>query len=118
MTSQALVTLVLITPLGPLLYRLAFRPLADASVLILLIVSVALHGILVGLGLLFFGAEGSRTPPFSEARFELGNIPVSGQSLVVLGVTLVLVLLLFLFLGAPWWARRCALLPSTALGPG
>ncbi|TCP16431.1 branched-chain amino acid ABC transporter permease [Simplicispira metamorpha] len=99
MAAQALVTLVLITPLGPLLYRLAFRPLADASVLILLIVSVALHGILVGLGLLFFGAEGSRTPPFSEARFELGNIPVSGQSLVVLGVTLVLVLLLFLFFG-------------------
>ncbi len=47
-------TLVLITPLGPLLYRLVFRPLADASVLILLIVAVALHGVLVGAGLLFF----------------------------------------------------------------
>ena len=38
---QALTTLVLIAPLGPLLYRLVFRPLADASVLILLIVAVA-----------------------------------------------------------------------------
>ena len=57
---QALTTLVLIAPLGPLLYRLVFRPLADASVLILLIVAVALHGVLVGAGLLFFGAEGSR----------------------------------------------------------
>ena len=36
--------------------------------LVLLIVSVALHCVLVGLGLLFFGAEGSRTPAFSEAR--------------------------------------------------
>uniref|UniRef100_UPI00192A442A hypothetical protein n=1 Tax=Escherichia coli TaxID=562 RepID=UPI00192A442A len=81
---QALTTLILITPMGPLLYRLALRPLADATVLMLLIVSVALHGVLVGLGLLFFGAEGSRTPPFSEARFDLGGIPVSGQSLVVL----------------------------------
>ena len=35
---------MLIAPLGPLLYRLVFRPLADASVLILLIVAVALHG--------------------------------------------------------------------------
>jgi len=96
---QALTALVLITPLGPLLYRLAFRPLADASVLMLLIVSVALHGVLVGLGLLFFGAEGSRTPPFSDARFDLGGIPVSGQSLVVLGTTLALVVLLFLFFG-------------------
>lgn len=94
---QALTTLVLITPLGPLLYRLAYRPLADATVLILLIVSVALHGVLVGLGLLFFGAEGSRTPPFSEARFDLGGVPISGQSLVVVGVAFVLVLLMFLF---------------------
>ncbi|MGO4394602.1 branched-chain amino acid ABC transporter permease [Variovorax sp. M-6] len=94
---QAVTTLFLITPLGPLLYRLTYRPLAHASVLILLIVSVALHGVLVGLGLLFFGAEGSRTPAFSEARFDLGGVPVSGQSLVVVGVAFVLVVLMFLF---------------------
>ena len=96
---QALTTLVLITPLGPLLYRLVYRPLADGTVLVLLIVSVALHGVLVGLGLLFFGAEGSRTPAFSEARFELGGIPVTGQSLVVVATTVVLVVAMFLFFG-------------------
>ncbi|MDM0065897.1 branched-chain amino acid ABC transporter permease [Variovorax sp. J31P207] len=94
---QAVTTLFLITPLGPLLYRLAYRPLAHATVLILLIVSVALHGVLVGLGLLFFGAEGSRTPAFSEARFDIGGVPISGQSLVVVGVAFVLVVLMFLF---------------------
>ena len=94
---QALTTLLLITPLGPLLYRLVYRPLADATVLVLLIVSVALHGVLVGLGLLFFGAEGSRTPAFSEARFELGGIPVTGQSLVVVATTVVLVVAMLLF---------------------
>ena len=97
LAMQAVTTLILITPLGPLLYRLAYRPLADATVLILLIVSVALHGVLVGLGLLFFGAEGSRTPAFSEVRFDLGGVPLSGQSLVVVGVAFVLVLLMFLF---------------------
>ena len=51
LTAQAAATLLLVGPLGPLLYRLAYRPLADASVLLLLIVSVALHGVLVGLGL-------------------------------------------------------------------
>ena len=96
---QALTTLVLITPLGPLLYRLVYRPLADGTVLVLLIVSVALHGVLVGLGLLFFGAEGSRTPAFSDARFELGGIPVTGQSLVVVAVTALLVVAMFLFFG-------------------
>jgi len=97
LVAQAITTLLVITPLGPLLYRLAYRPLADASVLVLLIVSVALHGILVGLGLLFFGAEGSRTPAFSEARFDVSGVQVTGQSLVVVGVALVLVILMFLF---------------------
>jgi branched-chain amino acid transport system permease protein len=94
---QAAATLLLIVPLGPLMYRLAFRPLADASVLMLLIVSVALHGVLVGLGLYFFGAEGSRTPPFSEARFELAGMTVTGQSVVVVAAALALLLAVFLF---------------------
>ncbi|HEX3140056.1 MAG TPA: branched-chain amino acid ABC transporter permease, partial [Rhizobacter sp.] len=47
LAAQTFTTLVLITPLGPLLYRLAFRPLVNATVLTLLIVSVALHGVLV-----------------------------------------------------------------------
>jgi len=95
--GQAATTLLVITPLGPLLYRLAYRPLAHATVLTLLIVSVALHGVLVGLGLFFFGAEGFRTNAFSELRLDLGGIPVSGQSLVVMGSTSLLVILLFLF---------------------
>src|SRR6185295_6610898 len=62
--AQILVTLALVSPLGPLMYRIAYQPLAEASVLVLLIVSVAVHFTLTGLGLWFFGAEGSRTPPF------------------------------------------------------
>lgn len=96
---QSLATLALIVPMGPLLYRLAYRPLADASVLMLLIVSVALHGVLVGLGLLFFGAEGARTTAFSELRLDLGGLTITGQSLVVVGVALALVAGLFLFFG-------------------
>jgi branched-chain amino acid transport system permease protein len=83
-----------------LLYRLAYRPIASASVLMLLIVSVALHGVMVGLGLLFFGAEGSRTPAFSDLRFDLGGIQVTGQSLVVVGVTVALVFAMFRFFGS------------------
>ncbi|WP_066332282.1 branched-chain amino acid ABC transporter permease [Azohydromonas lata] len=94
---QAVATVLLITPLGPLLYRLAYRPLARASVLMLLIVSVALHGVLVGLGLLFFGAEGSRTTAFSELNLDVGGLPVTGQSLVVVGAALALVLAMFVF---------------------
>ena len=94
---QALTTVAIVVPMGPLLYRLAYRPLANATVLMLLIVSVALHGILVGLGLLFFGPEGSRTTPFSDARFDWAGMVVNGQSLVVIGVSVVLVLAMFVF---------------------
>ena len=99
MLLQAVTTLAIITPMGPLMYRLIYRPLANATVLSLLIVSVAMHGVLVGLGLVFFGAEGSRTPAFSDASFQLGDIPVSGQSLVVVSVAILLVLALFVFFG-------------------
>lgn len=95
--AQAALSLLIVTPLGPLLYRLAYRPLQDATVLVLLIVSVALHGVLVGLGLLFFGAEGSRTPAFSAAQFDWGGIGVSGQSLVVVGTAACLVVALYAF---------------------
>ena len=94
---QALATLLLITPMGPLLYRLAYRPLARATVLVLLIVSVALHGVMVGLGLLFFGAEGSRTTAFSELRLDVGGLAITGQSLVVVGTALALVVAMFVF---------------------
>ncbi len=97
LAAQTVLTLVTVTPLGPLLYRVAYRPLADATVLMLLIVSVALHGVMVGLGLLFFGAEGSRTPAFSELRLDLGGIPLTGQSLVVVGVAAALMAAMFLF---------------------
>ena len=97
MLLRVLGVLLLVTPMGPLLYRLVYRPLADATVLILLIVSVALHLALVGLGLYFFGAEGSRTDAFSDARWDLLGLTVSGQSLVILGVTAALVVGMFLF---------------------
>ena len=97
MWLQVLAVLLLVTPMGPLVYRLAYRPLADATVLILLIVSVALHLTMVGLGLLFFGAEGSSTEPFSDARWDVGGLTISGQSVVIIGVTALLVVAMYFF---------------------
>jgi branched-chain amino acid transport system permease protein len=97
MTAQVLLALAVVVPLGPMLYRLAFQPLAEASVLVLLIVAVAVHLTSVGLGLFFFGAEGSRTPPFTEVNFSLGEMTVSGQTLWMVGASLVLVLGLYIF---------------------
>lgn len=95
--AQIVLALALVVPLGPMMYRLAFQPLAEASVLVLLIVSVAVHLALVGLGLLFFGAEGSRTPAFSDASFNLGLVTVSGQTVWVVSASLLLIVVLFVF---------------------
>ncbi len=94
---QALLTLALVTPMGPLVYRLAYRSLADASVLVLLIVSVGVHFALTGLGLLFFGAEGFRNPPFWDARFTLGPLSLTGQTLIIFAASLLLIVALFVF---------------------
>src|ERR1700688_663248 len=52
MPLRVVLALLLVLPIAPLLDRIVFRPIADATVLLLLIVAVALHYALVGLGLL------------------------------------------------------------------
>lgn len=94
---SVLLTLALIIPMGPLVYRLAFQPLADATVLTLFIAAIGVHFALIGLGLVFFGAEGFRTTPFIAETFRVGVLAIKGQSLAVLGVTAMLLAGLYLF---------------------
>lgn len=94
---QILLTLLLVVPLGPMLYRVAYEPLAESTVLVLLIVSVALDVAMMGLGLLFFGPEAFRTTAFSEGGITLGNLNVNAQTLWVIGSSIVLIVGLFLF---------------------
>ena len=91
-----LLSLAIVTPMGPYIHRIAFRPLAEASTLVLLIAAVGVHLTLTGFGLVFFGAEGSRTTSFSNGSFALGPVTVSGQSLFVLGASIALALALYL----------------------
>jgi branched-chain amino acid transport system permease protein len=105
MLVQVLLTMALVVPLGPLLYRLIYQKLAEATVLVLLIVSVAVHLTLTGLGLLFFGAEGSRTPAFSDQSLNLGMVTLSAQSLWVIGSSALLIVALALFFGRSLYGK-------------
>ena len=95
--AKGLVALLIVVPLGPMIYRVAFQPVAEAPVLVLLIVAVALHLLMVGVGLLIFGPEGSRTQPFSDAQIELGSLMVGGHTLVVLAASVLLIVALYLY---------------------
>ena len=94
---QSALTLAIVTLLGPLVYRLAYQRLADATVLVLLIVSVGVHFALTGLGLVFFGAEGFRNPSFWDVRFAAGPLTLSGQTIFIFVASIVLIVALFLF---------------------
>ncbi len=94
---QILLALVAVLPIAPLLDRIVFRPIADATVLLLLIVSMALHFGLVGIGLFFFGPEGVRTQPLTEWSTTVFGLMISGQSLLIMLSALVFCIALFLF---------------------
>ncbi|WP_425640724.1 branched-chain amino acid ABC transporter permease [Marinomonas gallaica] len=96
MALQVVLTLCLIVPIGPIMYRLFFQPLAEAPALVLLIVSIALHVSMVGIGLLLFGPEGARTEPFSDSNFRLGSVMLKSQTLWVILVSIVLIVTLFI----------------------
>jgi branched-chain amino acid transport system permease protein len=95
--AQSALTLAIVTLLGPLVYRLAYQRLADASVLVLLIVSVGVHFALTGLGLVFFGAEGFRNPSFWDERYSYASISISGQTICIFAASIVLIVALFVF---------------------
>jgi branched-chain amino acid transport system permease protein len=103
--GNVLLALALVVPLGPLLYRIAYQPLAEASVLVLLIASVAVHFALTGLGLVFFGPEGRRTPEFLSGMVDFGLGPWSLQSLFVVIASAILIFLMWLFFGFTLYGR-------------
>jgi branched-chain amino acid transport system permease protein len=111
-----LLTLAIVTPMGPLIWRFAFRPMADAPVLALLIVAMALHFVLIGIGLVLFGPEEASAPSITDATFDLGMLAVSGQSLVVIGSCAVLVLVLRWFFGTSIHGKVLRAAASDRLG--
>ena len=96
---DVLLTLAIVAPMGPFLYRIAFEPLADASVLTLFIAAVAVHLAMTALGLAFFGAEGLRAPPLASGGFTLGPLLITGQSVAVYVTALLLIVGLWLLFG-------------------
>ncbi len=90
-------SILLVVPITPLVARVALQPIADASALVLLIASLALHFLLSGLGLLFFGPEGSRTAPLVTGVFSLSDgFQVSAQVFLMIASAIVLSALFFL----------------------
>lgn len=113
---QIVFAFAVVVPIGPMLYRIVFQPLASATVLVLLIAAVAAHLVMVGIGLLIFGPEGSRTTDFGAAAFNIGPAMISGQSIVVIAVSFVQVLLLAVLLSKTLWGKALRATAVNAAG--
>ena len=103
---RSLLTLAIVTALGPLLYRIAYQPLADASVLVLLIVSVARalradrpRTVVLRRRRL---AHAARSP---ARRSSSAPMTFSGQSLLVVATSVVLIGALYLFFGRTLYGK-------------
>lgn len=94
-----LMVVAIVVPLGPIVYRIAFQPVANSSVLVLFMAAVAVHYVLQGLGLIAFGGEGLRAAAISDASFQVGPIEASMQSLLVLLASVLIMACLWLFMG-------------------
>ncbi len=109
-------SLLIVASIGLFLYRIAFQPLAHTSVLVLLIASVGCHLALQGFGLVFFGAEGQRGPPLSDAALTIGPLRFSGQSLAVYAITVAFIIGLWLFFGYTLYGKALRATAVNRLG--
>lgn len=105
MLLQLAVTAAIVVPIGPMVYRIVFQPIAASKVLVLLIAAVATQLVLVGVGLLTFGPEGSRTRPFGDGSFQVGNLLVSMHSLATIVICIVLIALFALSLTSTLYGK-------------
>lgn len=94
---QILLTIALVTPLAPLLYRLVFQPIERSSTLTLLIVALVLHYAIAGFALLVFGAEGVRTAGALSGSVKLLGVSIGLQLMAFISVAALLSVGLALF---------------------
>lgn len=113
---RSVLTLLLVAPMGPLLYTAVFRPILHTSVLTKLIVAVALHTVLTGAGLYFFGAEGLRSAPIISGRIDIGFTRLSYQLVLVALASLVLMTALWVFFERTLWGKALRATAMNRLG--
>jgi branched-chain amino acid transport system permease protein len=111
-----LAALALLLPMGPMIYRIAFEPIARSSVLVLLIAAFGVHFSLIGLGLVFFGPEGVGTRAVAADSFSLGALVITGQSVVVVTVAALLLVVFAVFFQFSLFGKALRACASNRIG--
>ena len=93
---NAAAAVLMVSALGPMFHRLAIEPIPRASVLVYIIVTLGMHLILQGLALQLWGPQAHSVAPLLDGSLAIGAVMISHQSLLVLGLTVLLVVALYL----------------------
>lgn len=94
-----LLTVIIVTIIGALVERLAIRPVHNSPVLNLIVITIGVSIILKGGAMLGWGKDALFYAPFTKgAALRFGGVSIAPQALWVLGITVLVAFLLWLFL--------------------
>ncbi len=96
---SVLLSMLVCTVLGVVIEKVAYKPLRMASPLTVLITAIGVSYLLQSVALLIFGSKSQRVASvINVAPVTIGGITLTGESIVTLGVTIVIMILLVLFI--------------------
>ena len=95
----ASISFIACAAMGMLIEKIAYKPLRKASPLAVLITAIGVSYFLQSLSLLLFGSNAQQVPNFINlGEVNLGGIRISGNTILTLAVTTVLMIALVLFI--------------------
>ncbi len=95
----ASISIIACAAMGMLIEKIAYKPLRKASPLAVLITAIGVSYFLQSLSLLLFGSNAQQVPNFINlGEVNLGGIRISGNTILTLAVTTVLMIALVLFI--------------------
>ena len=114
-------TVIVVTAIGALFECFAIHPLRNASLLTLIIVTIAASILFRGIAMFIWGKDPYTLPPFSQGSpVMIGGAVIMLQTFWVLGTTLAIVVLTSLFFGKTIVGKAmsaCSFNPTYALNP-
>ncbi len=97
--AAILTSIVVCTVLGVAVEKIAYKPLRQASPLTVLITAIGVSYFLQSLSLLIFGSSARKVADFLNlGTINLGSFSISGNTVLTLGITVVIMICLTLFI--------------------
>ncbi len=83
MLAATACTMVLVSALGAVIYRLTVQPAINGSAVVLVMVSVGVQMVLQGTGLVLWGADPRTVPPVANGGLQAGSIYIPNQTIFI-----------------------------------